>query len=100
MENKEYLISLCKHYKGEDVCPDIQDSIWRYERFWVEANLEENADFGPLLEGYLNAGLMTFNQYDQTPITLKAVLYNRFMQQSEGMARTDDFMNWYDRFYL
>ena len=101
MENqKEFLIGLCKRYKGPESNRDPQDSVWRYERAWLEESMKENPDFGKFLNDYLNAGLRTFNMYDGTPVTLKAVLYNRFMQQAEGMATPEDFKRWYDKFYI
>lgn len=62
--------------------------------------MKDCPDFGMQLEEYLRAGLRTFNMYDDTPATLKAVLFNRFMQQAEGLARVEDFKRWYDRFYI
>ena len=101
MENqKEFLIRFCKRYKGQENNPDPQDSVWRYELFWVEESMRENPYFGKFLDDYLSAGLRTFNEYDDTPVTLKAVLFNRFMQQAEGMASPEDFKRWYDEFYI
>ncbi|MBR5774811.1 MAG: hypothetical protein IKY42_00915 [Bacteroidaceae bacterium] len=61
--------------------------------------MKGDPDFGKVLDDYLSAGLRNFNMYDDTPVTLKAILYNRFMQQAEGMASVDDFKRWYDTFY-
>ena len=61
--------------------------------------MKDDPDFSRLLDDYIDAGLTEFNAYDNTPVTLKAVLHNRFMQQAEGMASTDDFKHWYDTFY-
>ena len=97
--NRDFLISLCQRYKGEKQNPNPRDSVWRYERFWVEENMKDDPDFGKFLDDYLGAGLRTFNMYDDTPATLKAVLFNRFMQQAEGMATIDEFKHWYDAFY-
>ena len=94
------LIAVCRHYKGQSRNPDPQDCTWRYERFWVEETMKDSPDFGKFLDDYLSAGLRTFNMYDDTPVTLKAVLFNRFMQQAEGMARTEDFKDWYEMFYI
>ena len=100
MTNKEHLISLCKRYKGEEENPDPMDSIWRYEQFWVEMSASEHNDFGFIVERFDAAGLHDFHAEDNTPITLKAILYNRFMQQAEGMARVEDFKRWYDTYYI
>ena len=62
--------------------------------------MKDSPDFGMFLDDYLSAGLRTFNMYDDTPVTLKAVLFNRFMQQAEGMAPAEDFKRWYDWFYI
>ena len=97
---REEVIAFCRRYKGEVHNPDPQDSVWRYERFWVEECMKDCPDFGMQLEEYLRAGLRTFNMYDDTPVTLKAVLFNRFMQQAEGMATAEDFKRWYDWFYI
>jgi hypothetical protein len=99
MEQKEFLVSLCTRYKGQKNNPNYKDKIWEYERFWVEMSMKKNPDFSALLDAYIDAGLRTFNMYDDAPITLKAVLYNRFMQQAEGMASTGDFKRWYDTYY-
>lgn len=98
-DNRSFLISLCQRYKGQKENPDPQDSVWRYERFWVEETMKDNPDFSQLLNDYLLAGLLEFNTYDDTPSTLKAVLYNRFMQQADGMASAEDFKRWYNTFY-
>lgn len=100
MADKTFLLRFCRHYKGQEHNPDPQDSVWRYERFWVEMSMSDTPDFSCQLDEYIEAGLTDFNSYDGTPLTLKAVLYNRFMQQAEGMASTDDFKRWYDTFYI
>ena len=99
MADKKSLIKFCRNYKGEAKNPNPQNKVWDYERFWVEMSLKDDADFGGVLDEYLVAGLRTFNEYDDTPATLKAVLYNRFMQQAEGMATAEDFKKWYERYY-
>jgi hypothetical protein len=99
MADKTFLLRFCRHYKGQKHNPDPQDSVWRYELFWVEESMKDNPDFSRMLDDYIDAGLAEFNAYDNTPVTLKAVLYNRFMQQAEGMAKPADFKCWYDTFY-
>ena len=100
MAHNDFFLNLCQYYKGQEHNPDPQNRIWDYERFWVEMNISGNPDFSMQLEAYLIAGLRTFNMYDDTPITLKAVLFNRFMNQAEGMATPDDFKLWYDQIYI
>ena len=97
--NKDFFISLCQRYRGQRENPDPHDKVWDYERFWVEMSMLESPDFSKVLDDYIDAGLRTFNMYDDTPLTLNAILYNRFMQQAEGMASADDFKRWYDEYY-
>ena len=93
---KEDLLKLCRYYKGEKKNPfmgSAKESFWKYEEFWC--NLTENsASFSKMIDDYLRAGLRTFCEYDGTPVTLKALLYNRFCNSNE-MVNADDFKRWY-----
>ncbi len=96
------LISKCRVFNGEDQIPEELPEdlhfIWKYERFWVENTINEDFSFGDLLTDYLNAGLREFEQTDDTPITLKAILYNRFCQHLE-MTNAVEFRKWYVDYY-
>lgn len=99
---KDPLIALCLYYKGEDECPFKDENkiwFWRYESWWYEQTALSN-DAGcerisPFLDEYLQAGLSGFEPYDNTPITLKAVLFNRYCKYAE---RVD--IEGFKRFYL
>jgi hypothetical protein len=99
MVNKDFLLSLCRYYKGDKENPDPSNKLWEIESVWVAISMDKEKDFGNFLDEYLTAGLRTFNMYDDTPITLKAILYNRYMQQAEGMASIEEFKEWYNKFY-
>jgi hypothetical protein len=101
------LIKHCRYYKGEDVCPEIviekqMANIWSYERMWVE-NEDFRAENSFNMIGYLEHGLKDFNTEDGTPITLKALLYNRHSHWCGGYGIERDvasFKEWYQNSYI
>lgn len=104
--SKRDLIGFCRFYHGEDMPPARLScehlNLWNYERVWVRdtANGDEYGGLGRMLSEYIRAGLRTFSETDDVPVTLKAVLFNRFLQHSEGMAPLDEFKKWYLDYYL
>lgn len=101
------LIKQCRYYKGEQECPqnitDIQmEIIWYYEQLWVEREELRNETESYIIE-YNYAGLKDFNTDDGTPITLKALLYNRHNHWSGSFEKGQDvinFKNWYLNTYI
>lgn len=87
------LTHLCIYYKGEKEYPFREadkQMFWLGEKWWTEQT-ELASDAGceriaPILKEYTNAGLSNFEMYDGVPITLKAVLFNRYCKYAE---RTD-----------
>ena len=51
-----------------------------------------------VLEDYIRCGLGDFSKFDDTPITLKAILFNRYTKYNE-MIDVDGFKNWYNKVY-
>ena len=98
---REDAIKLCRYYHGERECPlKEQDSImfWEYERIWVDNTVSADLSFGDLLSDYLNAGLKDFEKFDDTPITLKALLFNRYEHWFYGDR--EGFKKWYKKKYI
>ncbi len=97
----------CRYYKVEDECPEEiakagDELLWFYERVWVvaESHRDENG-FDTI--AYMDYGLKDFNADDGTPITLKALFFNRYCHWSGGWGMEEDakgFKEWYVRFYL
>ena len=100
------LTHLCIYYKGEKECPFREadkQMFWLGEKWWTEQT-ELASDAGceriaPILKEYTNAGLSNFEMYDGVPITLKAVLFNRYCKYAE---RTDieGFKDLYQSTYI
>ncbi len=98
---KNALQSFCRFYKGEAECPfkdGYKQMFWLCEKWWTEqtipatdAGTEQTipaTDAGcelitPILKEYTDAGLSSFELYDGVPITLKAVLFNRYCKYAE-----------------
>ena len=108
---KNDLLKFCKYYKGESANPydgKNQNAMmfWNYEKAWCEINAksltneesESSQTILHFLAAYSNAGLSSFRIEDDTPISLKALLYNRFDHWFQGTA--NDFKGWYVRRYL
>jgi hypothetical protein len=107
LDTKEPLLSHCRYYKGEQKCPkSIEDkdmaNIWQYEKMWVErSDLHDEKEYNST--EYLNYGLKDFEANDGTPLTLKALLFNRFCHWVGGYGVDDDIKNfkeWYFNFYI
>lgn len=101
---REELIKFCKYYKGEKECPYTNDSpedsmkrhFWNYESYWVDSDDKIRSENVGLLRAY---GLEDFNANDGTPISLKALLLNRWGHW-EGLYDIEGFKKWYLADYL
>lgn len=111
MVTEQSLIRLCRYYRGEDDCPQgVSKLIWGYEKTWVEFNIRASkfasgADAAYLksIEGeYNDSGLRYFEMMDDTPASLKALLFNRFCHWDSGSMRhsVEPFKKWYLRYYI
>ncbi len=101
------LLKHCRYYKGEtEAPPEINEEgkavFWYYEQLWVER--EEFRDENNYnTQEYINFGLQDFNKDDGTPLTLKAILFNRHCHWSGGYGIENDiktFKEWYKSYYL
>lgn len=97
---KQDLLQFCKYYKGEEESPyqGTENALWGIEKTWVAFSLNAEKGFDYLskcLNEYLSCGLRDFEQFDDTPVSLKAVLFNRFEQWDEG----GDFKEFYRKYY-
>ena len=98
MEKKEYL-PFCLYYKGEKECPkDVKASFWEYEKKWIELSVKKDDSLGNMLNDYIAYGLSEFEQMDNTPITLKALLFNRYSHWQN--CDIDGFKKWYNTEYI
>lgn len=96
----EVNFELCRYYKGEDKCPkNVKASFWEYERKWVELSLDASSALEGMLAEYISNGLGAFEQTDNTPISLKAFLFNRYAHWNAGDL-ISGFKKWYKSSYI
>mgnify|MGYP004533537575 FL=1 len=74
-------------------------TVWNYEKHWVEASLQGHGDSGCTKE-YIDYGNEDFNADDGTPISLKALLWNRYYHWGGWMSDQESFRNWYRKYYV
>ena len=96
------LIKQCHYYNGEDTDPfervDQNKSMIRfYESYWVNQRSRGNS-LTDYLNEYLAAGLRDFEAGDQVPVSLKAVLFNRY-QKGSYSTDTEYFKAFYRQYY-
>jgi hypothetical protein len=102
VKSREYYISKCRYYDGDDIMNAPADKInfAEYEAIWVRANLDDIDFLRDCAKVYKDWGLVDFNPDDGVPITLKALLLTRFIHWGSGHETPDDFKKWYTEQYL
>ncbi|MCI1732990.1 MAG: hypothetical protein LKM33_01310 [Bacteroidales bacterium] len=102
--SEQELIALCRYYKGESEMPydDDRALLWYYECKWVEFHKTQKKFLEEQLQDYYKFGYQTFSSEDGVPVSLKAVLFNRYMHWSGYASPIDNkgFMEWYKKYYL
>ena len=87
----------CKFYKGDDVSvpTDETSHLLVVERDWCQLQETDQgkSELGSMLDEYMAYGLREFENMDGVPMTLKAILFNRFSHWNR--PDTEEFKNWY-----
>lgn len=101
---REELILDCRYYNGESEPPEGTDSLmWGYEEAWVRMVLKGNPTPTNCLEYYTKEydlpHLLPFEE-DGTPISMKAILWNRLDHWSYMPANAEEFKSWYQEHYV
>lgn len=101
MDNKD-TIKFCRYYHGESECPfeDAEHStLWKIERAWAERmTIGHTEQIEEAIIEYVTYGLGEFQMRDGVPISLKAVLFNRFCKYEERID-LEAFKQFYLRLY-
>lgn len=106
MKKKDY-IKFCRYYKGEKENPyDGIDQnkmmLWFYEKCWIDFNLSDNgrSTLADYIGDYSSAGLSLFEMQDDTPASLKALLFNRYAKTANSMIEAvEPFKKFYKQYY-
>lgn len=100
---KKDLLKFCRYYKGESSNPYEGDKamFWGYEQIWIRLSEQGAFEDSDMLEDYNMFGLKEFCKDDGIPITLKALLFNRFRHWKDGYGLEidrDRFKSFYDEY--
>lgn len=91
----------CRYYTGNDNKAESEQIgvLYDYERIWAQFILRGGVepDFVRMIGEYMCYGLLWFNEHDKAPISLKAVLFNRYCHWNYGGA--DEFKYWFVNTY-
>ena len=100
-KENDNLLEFCRYYHGEKTCKstdkDVQ-MLFNIERIWIDRMTSEESNFEELLDEYVTFGLTEFCETDDVPVTLKALLFNRFSQYNDRID-FDAFNTWYKKHY-
>ncbi len=72
-------------------------TAWKYERMWLEMSMKPDEFSQHRVEEYINHGLADMYMYDGVPVSLKALLFNRYAHW--GYSDPDGFRVWYQHTY-
>lgn len=99
--DKKDLLAFCNYYKGEQSNPNKHSAawyVWQVEKDWVEEMALDNVVndcMAKPLNRYISLGYADFEKFDDTPITLKAMLFSLLEKWNEGVVARDDFSSFY-----
>ena len=91
----KWLLDFCSYYgveNGTEV-DDAFNMFCNYEQVWVNKLSRWDFSLSELNE-YIHYGLEDFNKDDGVPMTLKVILFNRYMHWSYG-GDAEGFKKWY-----
>ena len=101
--NKKDLLKFCRYYKGEEHNPfrdQNKSMLWFYERAWIYDMLNDNNSLSSTIDDYIRVGLGLFEQFDKIPLTLKALLFNRYAMTSNSIEEAvEPFKRFYKEYY-
>ncbi|QOW09203.1 hypothetical protein Q73A0000_01940 [Kaistella flava (ex Peng et al. 2021)] len=75
----------------------MNSNFWYYEKMWVE-NADERAEDNPRVIEYKQDVLPLYDEEDGIPLSLKALLYNRYTHWCGGSCTIEDEMRGFKEF--
>ena len=103
--DRDTAIKKCRYYGGEEECPEALkefpagEFLWFYEMKWVQFLLQgEVLDWD--VQEYNAYGMADFSLEDGVPVSLKALLFNRFYKDGYVEFGGARFRRWYQEIYL
>lgn len=99
---KDPYLKYCKYYDGVDYknAGAENELLASYEEAWIRMQISEVDHIRMMLDEYIAYGQEFFNMDDGVPISIKALLWNRYMHWGGNPNDLYGFRNWYKREYL
>lgn len=96
--NKLILIEQCHYYKGELMNPFRSNKkiLWDYEKCWIDLCLKTPDKLASYLDIYINYGFENLCPNDGVPMSMKALLLNRWLNSKASTSNIELFINWYE----
>lgn len=93
----KWLLDFCSYYDGDESNPatEKKDIFWFYEQKWIEFLFEADYYIKEIVDDYIDFGLKEFNETDGVPLSLKAILLNRYKHWGGYGETANDFKEWY-----
>ena len=95
---------MCTEYSGTDQkeIDTLKDkrSFWEYERCWVDFSLSDKDYLSHIVVEYKEKGLSEYKKNDGTPISLKAILFNRYRYWHDDYSKNviEDYKEWFNNY--
>lgn len=99
---KDPYLKYCRYYDGVDYknAGAEKELLASYEEAWVRMQIAEVDHIQSMLNEYVAYGQEFFNMDDGVPISIKALLWNRYMHWGGNPNDLYGFRSWYKREYL
>lgn len=103
MSSNNPLLKSCRYYRGEAENPfEGKDRnkamLWFYERAWLSDWGSRSLD--EMIADYVGVGLAHFESKDGIPISLKALLFNRYAKMEQSMSdAVEPFKDFFRKYY-
>lgn len=102
-KNDSRLLQFCRYYNGESECPfrdNDKKMFWFYEQNWISQNNMEGAGLlCDYVDVYSRAGLSQFQCDDDAPVSLKALLFDRYCKWYSSLS-LEESAEGFKKFYL
>jgi hypothetical protein len=97
------LVKFCRFYNGEENNPFEEQNrsmLWFYELSWCNDMLNDSKSLSIAIEEYVQIGLGSFEMRDGVPLSLKALLFNRYAKGCYSISdAVEPFKKFYKKYY-
>lgn len=97
------LVKFCRFYNGEENNPFKEQNrsmLWFYELSWCNDMLNDSKSLSIAIEEYVQIGLGSFEMRDGVPLSLKALLFNRYAKGCYSISdAVEPFKKFYKKYY-